>query len=170
MPPPASPIDVDERVMRANEQILGIHFPPDYVAFSRVYGSGTIDVGNYWWKVESAAGPKLPHFILHYLCTRGGSRSRGFGEKLPFGLFPERDGLLPFGYCDTDYFTWLVDGEPSTWKVVLNWSWADDAYAIFDMGFVEFWVKALSLQIEIPGYECDWNPATDISFRPDLYG
>lgn len=165
MAPPGSPTHAEKNTLRMNERILGIKFPDDYVEFSRIYGSGRISVGKYWWEIIGAFDEKLPHFILAFISTRGGFRSQWSDVQPPIGLFPEKKGMLPFGYMDCDYFGWIVEGDPNTWKVVLNWSWTDDGYAIYDTGFTEFWLSVLTLQREIPGYECDWDSKKDVSFE-----
>jgi len=91
-------------------------------------------------------------------------------QHLPLGLFPEPGGLLPFGHRDDKYFTWKTDGDPDRWRVVVIWRYDEEGYQEFNMGFLEFLVGFLTLEIHLPGFQLSWDPSTDLSFEPVIYG
>lgn len=42
-------------------------------------------------------------------------------ERMPYPLFPEPGGLLPWEVTDNnDFFFWLTSGEPDRWRVVVT--------------------------------------------------
>ena len=86
------------------------------------------------------------------------------------GLFPEPGGLLPFGHRDDLYFTWKTDGRPDEWKVVALWTYDHDGYKKYDMNFTSFLLNVLTRKTRVPGFTSAWDPKTDISFEPEVYG
>src|SRR5262249_15376331 len=116
VPPPLRPVRPSGR-WAAVEKGLGLRLPPDYKAFLDTYGVGTIN-----------------HFIRipHPFTLTGGIRAawvngpmsyedrRDLGE-VPFPIFPEPGGLLPFGAVgDFDQLGWLTAGLPHDWSVVYH--------------------------------------------------
>lgn len=42
-------------------------------------------------------------------------------ETFPYALYPEADGLLPWGTTDNgDQLFWLATGSPNEWSVIIN--------------------------------------------------
>jgi hypothetical protein len=170
LPVPASPVDLNESVLTQNESALGIAFPDDFVEYSRVFGSGVVDFGPYDVSIYSAFRPTYLEFCKKFHDINYEHREACETFDVPLGLFPEKGGLLPFGIRDDLDFTWKTDGEPNDWKVVLIWRYEDKGYKVYDVGFTEFLVRSLRLELHIPGFTSDWNPATDVSFQPGVHG
>lgn len=112
MPPPARPYRPTGD-WSAVEAALGTALPADFKAFIGVYGSGeincTLEINNpfhvegdepgEWW--QGAAG-RYQDFV-----------------PLPYPVFPEPGGLLPFGWLgDINTLNWLTVGPPDRWPVV----------------------------------------------------
>ena len=74
--------------------------------------------------------------------------ARDFGEKCPYPLFPEDDGLLPLGITDNgDVIHWLRRGEPNDWKIVVNEA-RGPRYEEFDGDVTSFLRRMLTREIE----------------------
>ncbi len=168
--PPESPIDVDESVLQGNIVQLGVEFPEDFMAYSRVYGSGTISVTAYSWEIYSSFCPKFPKFVNKFFRREDSYRKAMDTDNLDLGLFPEPGGLLPFGHRDDLYFTWKTEGSPDDWKVVVIWLYEESGYEAFSVGFLDFLLNILNGSMKMPGFSSTWNPATDLSFESEVYG
>lgn len=178
--PPTTAIPVQEENLRRNEEELGISFPSDFVAFARRYGSGLIRAGysletaeysdrscsfeiaspfDYGWK----AG--LDQWYRDNYYFRDGYTTAGV-----LGLFPEPNGLIPFGgpaFVSDFHFGWKTsDASPEDWPVMVLWDYKADGFVTFEMGFAEFWVRFLRRDITINLFNnSSWNPK-DVSFEP----
>ena len=169
VPVPEAPIDVDQSMLADTIKALNVPFPQDYLAYARVYGSGTI-MAKYAWEIISPFRPNFPEFVRKFFRRQDGYRQPMETQHLPLGLFPEPGGLLPFGHDDDEYFTWKTDGDPDRWRVVVIWRYDEEGYQEFNMGFLEFLVGFLTLKLKVPGYDLLWDPKKDISFDPVIYG
>lgn len=70
------------------------------------------------------------------------ARREDFSEQVPFPLWPEPGGLLPWGSTDNnDHVFWLTIGEPDRWPVVAtNW----DEWWVCSGGMQSFLVNVLN--------------------------
>jgi hypothetical protein len=168
LPPPAAPIDVDEATLRRNVRSLNTELPTDFLEYSKLYGSGRICVGPYKWEIWSPARASYPAIVADFSRIWGDVREALETSTVPLGLFPEPGGLLPFGNRSDVWFTWKTLGEPDKWKVVVMWSYEEDAYQLFEMGFSEFLVNLLTRRITAAGFTTEWEPA-DLSFSQDVF-
>ncbi len=170
MPEPKFPIDVDTVFAEKNQEELGILFPDDYLAFGRIYGTGTIIVhldgeSFYTWHIVSPFCPQYPAYVRKFSEIRTEDRAFYGSFDLPLGIFPEAGGLLPFGTRDDLNFTWRTVGEPKDWTVVVIWAYDRGGYVTTELGFSDFLVQFLTRQLAIPGYE-PWDTQR-ISFEPE---
>lgn len=144
------PIDVCDTALATNLEQLGVELPEDYLAFSKLYGSGTIVIENdageviQSWEIFSAFRPTLPRIVSFF--QKRFEAKRDPKSRIPqIELFPKPGGLLPFGGRNSDYiiqetilglprtsriegrdsifFTWQTTGKPDDWKVVVFWDW-----------------------------------------------
>jgi hypothetical protein len=170
LPVPVSPIDADESVLPKNMKTLGVHFPNNYLEYGRIYGSGTISVKVYAWEIYSPFRPTYPKFVSRFFKRQDAYRKACETTNVALGLFPERGGLLPFGHRDDVYFCWKTEGDPEAWIVVVLWEYQKGGYEVFEMSFAEFLVNLLTRKIRVAGFKSRWNPKTDITFVPEVYG
>ncbi len=121
MAPPANPSDLpNEGGWQSVERSLGITLPEDYKAFIACYGTGAID--NFLWVLN----PFSQNENLN-LSSQSGVRldsQRQFslesGREMPYALYPDTNGLFPWGVTDNgDVLYWLCKGSPSLWVIVI---------------------------------------------------
>src|SRR5438128_1827733 len=112
LPPPVNPLDLAEPTLARNERVLRIKFPTDYVAFGRLYGSGTIKSA-YSWEVWSPFRSTYPLIVLEFSRIWNIFREAMDIDDVPFGIFPDVGGILPFAKTpDGDWVCWRTKGEP----------------------------------------------------------
>jgi hypothetical protein len=86
-------------------------------------------------------------------------------RHVPYPLFPEPGGLLPFGIDDNgDGLYWLTTGEPDQWSIVVNESRAPE-YEQFDMSVTEFLQEVLSRKTICEIFPSDF-PLEEPDFQP----
>lgn len=168
VPPPPAPIDVDDATLQANLKSLKTNFPSDYLQYAKVYGSGRIRVGPYTWEIWSPARPSYPLTVKKFYDIWSQLRNAAGTHDLRLGLYPETEGLLPFGVRSDVWFTWKTEGPPDTWKVVVMWSYEHDSYQKFDMNLSEFLYKLLTREIRVAGFVNEWN-ARDVTFKQKVF-
>jgi len=125
LPPPASPRGSD-RSWDAVEQELRLKLPHDYKAFIDLYGSGQIASAEGWvvvWNFRDAS--LFRSSLMEALSGDEGvtawyrTKAASSGNQLPYPLYPDRGGLLPFAaVVDVDYLNWLTTGPTDQWNVV----------------------------------------------------
>ncbi|QYN24408.1 SMI1/KNR4 family protein [Amycolatopsis sp. DSM 110486] len=132
----ASPQDID---WAAVEAALGTALPADYRAYADTYPALYLDklitirhplAVSEWAKLVEGAKPVLESFAY--------GRSQ-VPDAVPYPLFPEPGGLLPWGYDDdgADYF-WRTAGSPDEWTVLVfdSGEWWE-----FPRGFGALWIE-----------------------------
>jgi hypothetical protein len=143
VPPPVHPSEKGnaERWIHV-QQALGIQLPSELREFGMTYGTGTFDTLEIW-------NP----FSIHYL-----SNVRGYCEDLrirrglvgkenvPYGVFPDRPGWLPWGKeVDGDVLLcWITEGAPDEWPILLVPTRADRRFQQLRLGLVSFLCQLLS--------------------------
>jgi hypothetical protein len=115
VPPPAAPFDAFAGPWDPIEAELGRAMPPDYKDFVRLYGTG------HFMEFLGVSIPRSsnPNVRLESFVPRTCEAFRGV-DGLPYPLWPNADGLLPFGVTDDgDQLFWLPRGTPPNWGVVV---------------------------------------------------
>ena len=103
------------------EEELGLVLPTDYKQFIAAYGSGEIDrfllVLSPFAQDPGLHLGKQTDLILSIV-----REFRDLGEYVPYPLFPEPEGLLPWaGTRNGDSCYWYTRGEePEGWRVVVG--------------------------------------------------
>jgi hypothetical protein len=134
VPPPAAPFESFSGPWEPIQAALGTALPPDYKEFVRLYGSG------YFMAFLGVDVPKSrnPNVRLERqvpaICDSFFDR-----DELPYPLWPEPGGLLPFGGTDNgDCLFWLPRGSsPEDWGVVV-WDRASQEFEAFDCDLTDF--------------------------------
>ncbi len=120
MPPPAGrqPEHFDwSRI----EEDLGIHLPSDYKWFLERYGMGEID--NFVLLFHPTTANQHINLKKQVADTLWALREvRDGGEHVPYPIFPERGGVVPWSRTDNgDVCYWLTsEPDPDSWIVVVN--------------------------------------------------
>jgi hypothetical protein len=139
LPPPRRPLH-NQGDWAAVEAAIGLRLPPDYKAFVASYGSGTI---NSCLEVVSPFGMKEDvrnwwvNWAAFYDCVAE-------YEPLPYPIYPQPDGLLPFGTLgDVDILNWRTVGEPEQWPFVY-YNREDGFFEVKGLTAVEFVLEAVT--------------------------
>lgn len=165
LPTPSAPIEYFEsRDLTAFENEF-TRLPPDFSEFLKYYGTGVID-GFIWIFNPSSKNPHLNLFrqaklqldIFRELRARG-------NEPKDYSLFPEPDGLLPFGITDNgDVLFWKTTGKPSEWNVVVAES-RTPKYEEYSLNMTQFLSRLLTKQLSVAAFPAD-VPSESPTFTP----
>jgi hypothetical protein len=122
---------------------LSLPLPTDYRKYIELYGTGRID--KFLWILNPfSVNANLNLFEKVRVELDALRELQASGEFLPYPLFPEKGGLLPFGITDNgDVLHWLTRGAPDEWQVVVNESRAPE-YEEFRLGLADFLAQILS--------------------------
>ncbi|MBL8773067.1 MAG: SMI1/KNR4 family protein [Phenylobacterium sp.] len=115
-PPPERPGEPFLGPWEPLERELQTALPPDYKDFVRLYGHC------YFMQFLSVNLPRSrnPNVRLEHQASRVCKVMREVGE-VPYPLWPEKGGLLPFGGTDNgDELCWLMRGEPRDWTIAIH--------------------------------------------------
>lgn len=133
VPPPAAPFEAFSGSWEPIEAELGTVLPQDYKDFVQLYGQGSF---------MEFLGIHVPRSWSPYL--RLVSEVRVIcdvfvnDEDLPYLLWPNPGGLLPFGKTDFgDYLFWLPCDPPEDWRVVV-WGRGLQQFEAFDCDLTDF--------------------------------
>lgn len=117
--PPKHPVDGGNVTRwREVERQLGTRLPLDLFDFATRYGSGRF-AQPFDLEVLNPFAVGYPTRI-HGLC--GLIRSQRWlpdRPGIPYGVFPDQPGWLPWGFSDGDFFCWVTEGEPTAWPLLL---------------------------------------------------
>ncbi len=160
LPPPASAPECDEGQLRRNQKALRVKFPDDYIEFGRIYGNSAIRCG-YDWYVVSPFSPMFLEIAMRHARNQMEYKASQEVEGMPFGIFPELGGILPFATTGGgDWVGWITDGAPNEWTVVDMENYDHGQYELLDMGFAEYFCRVLSRDIVLERHEGGtvWTP------------
>lgn len=171
IPIPDNPIDIDEDSLQTTQSKLGIEFPADFLDYVRIYGSGTIVIGDvYDIEIYSPARKSFQDFVTKFADRQDRYRKATGNEGLPLGLYPEPGGLLPFGHRDDIYFSWKTLGTSDNWPIVVIWQYEPGGFQEFSLGFCTFLIELLTGNIRITPFRSVWNEQAEIQFETEVYG
>jgi hypothetical protein len=139
LPPPKRPLH-NQGDWVAVEAAIGLRLPEDYKAFITAYGRGTI---NNCLEIESPFGTKpnvrdwWVNWAAFYECVTE-------YEPLPYPVYPQPGGLLPFGTLgDVNILNWHTVGESESWPFVY-YDRAEGFFEIKGLTAVEFVLEAVT--------------------------
>jgi len=146
MPPPEHPVECGTWEDWAGVQSeLGLRLPVDYKYFINSYGTGKISDFLYVLNPFSAnAYLNLKQQIWLVLGGLRVTKQVSGSEEVPYPLYAEPGGLLPWGITDNgDTLYWLTRGEnPDKWTVVIGDARGPE-WEEYDQYMVEFLAKVL---------------------------
>lgn len=156
--PPQKPIEIPTAEdFFAVEKRLG-NLPDDYKMFLARYGTGVIN--HFIWVLNPAASNQHLHLVSGGEPVLSALKElRSAGENCPYALYPETQGLLPFGKTDNgDSLFWLRIGEPNKWPVVVNAA-RDAEYEKFDCRMTDFLDGILTRRLRCSIFPTDFPNA-----------
>lgn len=136
---------------------IGEVLPGDYMKFIELYGTGTI--AGWLTILNSFASNRHQNLFIagfEYLAALR-ELKREFPDDIPFSLYYEPQGLLPWGISiDGDIFCWSTAGLSGNWRVVIIGR--HTGYEEFPMPLTQFLFEALSKKIEPRCFLPDLKP------------
>lgn len=151
--PPANPVDPpSEKVWDSVRSTLGINLPTNLLTMSKVYGTGMI-------RGEEMTGlgiynPGHPNYIRdaqNELQRLRDTRGPVKDSDMPFDVFPDENGLFPFGIDENDvWLCWQVSSHSNEWPIVIRWKYGLDGMEKFEMPLFDFLVRVFERTIELP--------------------
>jgi hypothetical protein len=120
VPPPNQPLDVGSlHQWRLAERKLGLGLPSDYREFVFAYGSGLF--ARFYRVYNPFAADKSMSLLaaVKETCKWRRETRKEFPERVPYPIFPEAGGILPWGNDENghDYY-WFTRGPPDDWIVL----------------------------------------------------
>lgn len=167
MAPPVNPTEIPgPRAWKAVEGRLGMPLPIDYKEFIEIYGSGKI--ADFLWIFNPFSineNLNLEKQIENQ--ARVLAELQLYGESIPYRLFPERGGVLPFGITDNgDVLFWLTAGAPDDWVVVVNEARAPN-WELYNFSMSGFLAAVLQRQVLCGIFPKDF-PGFSIGFKANF--
>lgn len=148
MPPAKNPLDVPGRgEWVAIESKLGTGLPDDYKEFIQAYGTGRI--GNFLYVFTPFSNNENLN-LLDQLRLQSDvlGELKSYGENIPYKIFPETEGILPFAITDNgDVLFWRTVGEPNEWTVLVNEARSPD-WENYDMSMSKFFSEIISHRLD----------------------
>ena len=164
--PPDQPVEVpDDATWMLVERELGVALPRDFKDCLRIYGTGSF--GGFLWVFNPASANPHLHLKTQIQRSLDGLRTLKAEdpEELPYALFPEPEGLLPWGITDNgDGLYWHTAGEPEQWTVVVN-AGRDPECEEFPLGATGFLAAILRQSIKSDVLPSDFPPRSP-RFQP----
>lgn len=159
LPPPPAPVEVSGAGGWAKaEAELGAALPADYKAFIERYGTGLV-AGFIRPFNPFAASPHrhLKTQVDTQLDALGQLKAK-WPDEVPFPLFPEEGGLVPWGRTDNgDILHWKTVGPPDGWPVVVTAS-RDSRFQEFAETMTAFLAGILMKELTCSVFPDDFPP------------
>ncbi|HEV7405312.1 MAG TPA: SMI1/KNR4 family protein [Chthoniobacteraceae bacterium] len=118
--PPKRPSEVGSLAQwEAVERQLGVVLPSDYRDFVFTYGTGHF--AHFYGVYNPFASSEWIALwpSVQRVCAGERQIKRHFPDAVPYPVYPDQPGLLPWGGDDNgNYYFWMTKGAPDTWKVL----------------------------------------------------
>lgn len=171
-PAPSNPTEAGPIDLRASlEEKLGLKLPDDIYEFGLTYGTGWFGTACFSGLLQ-ICNPFSPLFLgrIDGLASMFHEIKKAEGESyIPYKIYPERQGLLPFGFDEAGRFLlWLTKGRPNKWPILV---WPPEReFKQIDATLTNFLLGLLTGEIDCWGGDmtADWFKANqqNITFTP----
>jgi hypothetical protein len=102
------------------ESKLGIQLPEDYKSYINYYGTGRIS--NFLWIFNPFSKNENLN-LIHQVAFQHKIYSdlKNYHEEIPYKLYPDTNGIIPFGMTDNgDILFWIPSEISENWPVIIN--------------------------------------------------
>ena len=130
------------------QEKVDVVFPDDYKMIINYYGTGGID--NFLWFLTPFELDENVNYIcqMNKMLDAYKESKYMFHDDFPYRIFPDKNGLLPWGYTDNgDELYWKTSDKHSDWEIVIYESRSVEYYH-YKMGIAEFLYKLICKEIE----------------------
>jgi hypothetical protein len=149
-PPPSIPIETGSPSEWPRiEEELGFNLPLDYRDFIHAYGTGCFQ--GFLWILNPFSEDEHLNLLRQapMLLWTVGEVKRQSPDAVPWPLFPEPGGLLPWARSDRgDALYWLTEGVPEAWPVVV-WQSRPTTFVRVDRSTTMFLFQWLSGLLDV---------------------
>jgi len=149
--PPTDPVEAGpESLWDEIQQDLGILLPNDLRDFGLAYGTGSfVEQGIFIFNPFSRSYRKsLDENLFAWKSLRDGEGDR----EVPFELYPNTPGLLPWG-CDDQGagLFWITEGLADDWPILVR-GHEDPVFQRFEMDVTTFISRVMKREILLPTF------------------
>jgi hypothetical protein len=120
IPPPLAPKDTGSADWKRTEEELQLQLPADYQGLIARYGSGSF--GDFLYPLNPFTSNKHGHLLQRAKIILAAERSSDMWrhQGVPFRLYPDADGLFPWGVTDNgNPLYWYTHGPAGGWPIVV---------------------------------------------------
>lgn len=129
----------------STEAELGIVLPPDYKEYINTFGTG--EIGRFLTPFNPFSANTFVNLGDQIQRQLEVYREIREMEDFPYPLHPEPGGLLPWATTrNGDVLSWLTDGEPDRWSIVISQARSDE-YEHHDEDMTGFLAKLITGEI-----------------------
>ena len=165
VPPPPLPREGGTKELwKQVESELGLVFPVDFRNLLDAYGTGIFD--DFLWLNNPFAknmNLNFGYFLNSQMVVL--KELLDNGESIPFRLFPDPEGIVPWGTTENgDVLYWHTAELQNDWAVVVNES-RGDSWESFMMPTTEFLLGIMTKKIRATIFPDDF-PSEDPIFKP----
>ena len=129
------------------EKEIGIIFPDDYKKIIRKYGTGGLE--NFIWFLTPFDSDNNVNYVkrMRWMLDAYNVSKSKFPDDFKYNTYPEKDGLLPWGYTDNgDELYWKTSSSPENWEIVIYESASSENHN-YKMSLAEFLYKLITKQL-----------------------
>lgn len=150
---------------------LGIVLPDDYREYALAYGSGKFRDDSIAVVVFNPCA-KVYLERVQAVCTYLAEVRRTKGQQVvPFNLFPDLPGLLPWGWDinGNDLF-WLANGSPNEWPVIVRAEGYE--FQRHNLPMTSFLARSMKREIKCNAWSQEgfFPDPSKIAFQPETLG
>lgn len=137
------------------EEKLGIVLPNDYKYFITTYG--TVSINNFIWFLTPFSKDENINYLkkMNIMLQSYSISKKIFPEYFIHNIYPEKDGILPWGYTENGDELYWKTSEKDNWEIVIYESRSSN-FCIYKMEFTEFIYKLITKEIVCEAFPDDF--------------
>jgi hypothetical protein len=167
VPPPDNPFEAGRpEGFTAVEGRLGLALPTDYKSLIGAYGAGSWK--GFLWVLNPFASNRYLNLFEQTQRQLDAERTirADWPKDVPFALYPEPGGLLPWAMTDNgDRLYWVTEGRPDTWDTVVYESRGPE-YDRHRMSCCEFLRRWVAGELRVSVFPDDFEYGFVGAFEP----